>query len=148
MGWVITKHHASISWGKKSSGLGGKVILYTNRCKVIEVLISLPIGIHTYYFSENSRYLMFDRSEKCITIHKENNFTWLCLFWLLSLWIYSVYPDVELRNSVFFYMSFSVMISVRTLYSVALVYSLDDPLQTGSTLILRDNRIFWPAVHL
>lgn len=148
IGWVIAKHHASIPWGKKSSGLGGKVILYTNRCKVIEILISLPIRIHTYYFSENSRYLIFDRSEKCMTIQEENNFTRLCLFWLLSLWIYSVYPDMELRNSVFFYMPLSATISVRTLHSVALAHSLDDRSRIGNTLILTGSRIFWPAVHL
>lgn len=148
MGRVIVKHHVSIPRGKKSSGLGGKVILYTDHCKVIEILISLPIRMHAHCFSENSRYLVFDRSKKCMTIHQENNFLWLCLFWLLSPWDCCVYPGTELRNSVFSYTALSVMWSVMILCSAALAHSLGDLSWVGYTLILTSSRTFWRAVHL
>ena len=82
-----------------------------------------------HYLSENSRYLIFDRSEKCVTIHKKNNFPWLCLFRLLSLWDYSVYlyPGTDLRNFVFSYMFFlSCYLYRYCIVLLWLIHLLDD----------------------
>lgn len=124
--------------GSKSSGLGDKVVLYTDHCKVIEILTSLPIRMSICFLSENSRYLIFDRSEKCMPIHKEHNFPWLCLFWLLSLRVYTVYlhSGTNLMNFVF-----SLLFLLCDLYWYCiellwLIYFLDDLSWVGNTFIL------------